>query len=80
MKLERPVEAYTQYQKILNKYEHDVDEKLKAEIDEFIERISASVSRLKVVVNQKNATVTIDGKKFGVTPLLESVMLVPGET
>lgn len=56
-----------------------VDKKEKAEIEEIIENMEAIVPVIHVSVSEKGATIIIDAKEVGVSPLKFPVMLNKGE-
>ncbi len=67
------------YRQMKFKYKDSLGEDLLEAVNEHIREIKAMSARLKIDVKQNGATVKVDGKEVGVSPLTSYVIVAPGE-
>ena len=67
------------YQRLKFKYKKALGEDLLEVVNEHIREIKSMSSKLKIKVKQNGATVKVDGRKMGTSPLTSYVIVAPGE-
>jgi hypothetical protein len=77
--LHRYSEALDVIVRLRNAFAGKLEEAMVREVAEFERSVSALVGRLEVKVEPAGAAVLVDGKKAGVSPLSEPLLLGPGD-
>ena len=71
--------ALKSYQRLKFKYKKALGEDLLEVVNEHIRTIKSMSAKLKIKVKQSGATVKVDGREMGVSPMTSYVIVAPGE-
>ncbi len=71
--------ALNWYQRLKFKYKKSLGEDLLEVVNEHIREIKSMSVKLKIKVKQNGATVKVDGRDMGVSPLTSYIIVAPGE-